>query len=92
MLIPVVEAVLSGAVFEDHCSPVSDTTTISFVASTCDHIAHVKTQSPYAITTVFVAIICDFIPAGFGISPLISLLRGIVLLFIIINVFGATSF
>ena len=44
-----VAAVLSGGIFGDHCSPISDTTIISSMASACDHIDHVKTQLPYAL-------------------------------------------
>jgi len=44
-----IAAALGGGVFGDHCSPVSDTTIISSMASACDHIDHVKTQLPYAI-------------------------------------------
>ncbi len=43
-------AALGGGVFGDHCSPISDTTIISSMASACDHIDHVKTQLPYALT------------------------------------------
>ncbi|MBD3224451.1 MAG: sodium:solute symporter [Caldithrix sp.] len=45
-----VAAVLGGGVFGDHCSPISDTTIISSMASASDHIDHVKTQLPYALT------------------------------------------
>ncbi|MCW8803148.1 MAG: Na+/H+ antiporter NhaC family protein, partial [Ignavibacteriaceae bacterium] len=45
-----IAAVLSGSVFGDHCSPISDTTIVSSMASACDHIDHVRTQLPYAIT------------------------------------------
>ena len=48
-------AVLDGAIFGDHCSPISDTTVMSSIASSCDHIDHVKTQLPYALTTMGVA-------------------------------------
>ena len=44
-----VSAVLSGGVFGDHCSPISDTTIVSSMASACDHIDHVRTQLPYAL-------------------------------------------
>ncbi len=44
-----IAAVLGGGVFGDHCSPISDTTIISSMASACDHIDHVKTQLPYAL-------------------------------------------
>jgi Na+/H+ antiporter NhaC len=45
-----VAAVLSGSVFGDHCSPISDTTMVSSMASASDHIDHVRTQIPYALT------------------------------------------
>ena len=47
----VIAAVLGGGVFGDHCSPISDTTIISSMASASDHIDHVKTQLPYALLT-----------------------------------------
>jgi len=60
-----VAAALGGGVFGDHCSPISDTTIISSMASACDHIDHVKTQLPYAlfggIITTFLYVILGFI-------------------------------
>ena len=50
-----VAAVLGGGVFGDHCSPISDTTVISSMATASDHIDHVKTQLPYALTAATVA-------------------------------------
>ena len=44
-----VGAILSGGIFGDHCSPISDTTIISSMASASDHIDHVRTQLPYAL-------------------------------------------
>ena len=52
-----IASVLSGSVFGDHCSPISDTTIISSMASASDHIDHVRTQLPYALTSAFLAII-----------------------------------
>ncbi len=46
----VLAAILSGAIFGDHCSPISDTTIVSSLAAGCDHLEHVKTQLPYALT------------------------------------------
>ena len=54
-LSPFVAAVLSGGVFGDHCSPISDTTIISSLASASDHIEHVRTQIPYALLAGAVA-------------------------------------
>ena len=53
----VMGAVISGAVFGDHCSPISDTTIISSMAAKCDHITHVKTQLPFALLSGFLALI-----------------------------------
>ena len=51
----IIGAVISGGIFGDHVSPISDTTIISSMASGCDHIAHVKTQIPYALISAFLA-------------------------------------
>ena len=70
-------AVLSGSVFGDHCSPISDTTIMSSMASASDHVDHVRTQTPYAFTCAGIAAALGFIPAGFGLSPYISLALGL---------------
>lgn len=54
----VVAAVLGGGVFGDHCSPISDTTIVSSMASASDHIDHVRTQLPYAVTAGLGAVVC----------------------------------
>jgi Na+/H+ antiporter NhaC len=54
---PFVAAVLSGGIFGDHCSPISDTTIIASLASATDHIEHVRTQIPYALAAGAAAII-----------------------------------
>jgi Na+/H+ antiporter NhaC len=77
-------SVLSGAVFGDHCSPISDTTIMSSMASASDHIDHVRTQAPYALTVAGVAAVAGYIPAGFGVSPWISLPLGVALLVAIV--------
>jgi len=81
-------AILSGSVLGDHCSPISDTTILSSTASGSDHIDHVRTQLPYAVTVGIVALIFGYLFIGFGGNLLISLVIGISLLFIIIMVFG----
>lgn len=53
-----VGAVLGGAVFGDHCSPISDTTVLSAMASDCPLEAHVRTQLPYALVTAVVGMVC----------------------------------
>ena len=66
-------AVLTGAIFGDHCSPISDTTIMSSMGAGCNHIDHVKTQMPYALTVAAVTIICGYIPAGLGLPVWIVL-------------------
>lgn len=62
-----VAAVLGGAVWGDHCSPISDTTILSSMASQCDHIEHVRTQLPYAMLAGLLALLLGALPAGFGV-------------------------
>lgn len=70
----VVSAVLSGAIMGDHVSPISDTTILSSISSGCNHIEHVRTQMPYALTVGVVAILFGIIPAAFGIPTWILML------------------
>lgn len=81
-------AILSGSVFGDHCSPISDTTILSSMASGSDHIDHVRTQLPYAVSVASVALVFGYIPIGLGIPWSISILTGIAMLFGIIKIFG----
>ncbi|WP_417749254.1 Na+/H+ antiporter NhaC family protein [Rosistilla oblonga] len=83
-------AVLSGAIFGDHCSPISDTTVLSSQASGCDHIAHVKTQVPYALLGAGVSVLLGSLPSGLGISPWWSLLGGAVVIFGVVCAIGKT--
>jgi Na+/H+ antiporter NhaC len=62
---PFVAAVLSGGIFGDHCSPISDTTVISSLAAASDHIEHVRTQLPYALTAGSFAILAFAATGGF---------------------------
>jgi Na+/H+ antiporter NhaC len=59
----VIAAVISGGVFGDHCSPISDTTIISSMAADCEHIAHVRTQLPYALLSGVISL-CLFMLFG----------------------------
>jgi len=84
-------AVLTGSVFGDHCSPISDTTILSSLASSCPHIEHVRTQLPYAMTVGFVAMVIGTLPSSFGINPVFLFIIGILLLYLIIQKFGKPS-
>ena len=73
-------AILDGAVFGDHSSPISDTTIMSSVATNCDHIHHVRTQLPYALTIGGLALVSGYLPAAFGLPPVISWLAAIIVM------------
>ena len=79
---------LAGAVWGDHCSPISDTTILSSMASGCDHIEHVRTQLPYAFIVGTVAVSAGSIPGGFGFPPLASILTGFAILLAALYFFG----
>jgi Na+/H+ antiporter NhaC len=84
----VVSCVLAGSVLGDHCSPISDTTILSSLASNCNHIEHVRTQMPYALTVGGVAIFVGTVPAAFGVPGFVLFPLAIGVLFFIIRVFG----
>jgi Na+/H+ antiporter NhaC len=84
----VVSAVLAGSVLGDHCSPISDTTILSSLASSCNHIDHVRTQLPYALVVGGVSIVVGTIPSAFGISSWILFPSGLLILFLIVKLFG----
>ena len=92
LLILSIGSVLEGAIFGDHCSPISDTTILSSAASRCRHIDHVRTQIPYALLAAGGALFLGYIPAIFlDLSPLISLGGGAALLAAFLLVFGRNS-
>jgi len=84
-------SVLGGAVFGDHCSPISDTTIMSSMSCASDHIDHVRTQAPYALVCGSAAILFGYIPAGFGVSPLVTLPLGMLALGALVRFYGKPS-
>jgi Na+/H+ antiporter NhaC len=83
-----IAAILSGAVFGDHCSPISDTTIMSSMASTCDHIDHVRTQLPYSLTVAAVSMAICYIPQSLGLPVSVILPASLVIIFLIIRFLG----
>jgi len=71
-------ACLAGAVCGDHCSPISDTTIMSSAGAQCDHLEHVSTQLPYAITVAAISFV-NYVIAGFVQNAIICILIGVVL-------------
>jgi len=74
-----VSACMAGAVCGDHCSPISDTTIMSSAGAQCDHINHVSTQLPYAVTAAVVSFI-TYVVAGFVKNAAISLVIGVLMM------------
>jgi Na+/H+ antiporter NhaC len=83
-----VAAVLTGAVWGDHCSPISDTTILSSMASDCNHIEHVRTQLPYAMLVGLTTVVVCTIPAGFGVPWWACMAIGAALLSVVLWKFG----
>jgi Na+/H+ antiporter NhaC len=85
VLLSSIAAIMAGSVFGDHCSPISDTTIMSSMACAADHIDHVRTQIPYALTVALVAILLGYLPSAFQIpSVFVLLLCGVAILGIIL--------
>ncbi|MDX1642904.1 MAG: Na+/H+ antiporter NhaC family protein, partial [Thermoanaerobaculia bacterium] len=91
ILVATVASVLAGSVWGDHCSPISDTTILSSMATGSDHIAHVRTQLPYALSAGAVAMLLCQIPAAYGLSPWIALVVGAAVLIAAVYLFGNRS-
>ncbi len=81
-------AILAGAVFGDHCSPISDTTILSSIASAADHVDHTKTQAPYASLAGAVSLILGYIPFGLGAPAWVCLILGIASLIVFMRFVG----
>lgn len=83
MMIMSISACMAGAVCGDHCSPISDTTIMASAGAQCNHVNHVSTQLPYAVTVAAVSFITYAI-AGLVRNPVFSLLIGIVLMVLVL--------
>lgn len=84
----VTSCVLAGSVLGDHCSPISDTTILSSLASSCKHIDHVRTQMPYALTVGGVAIVFGTIPTALGLSSWIAFPVCLAVLYAVVHFVG----
>ena len=86
-----ISAILAGAVWGDHCSPISDTTILSSLASGCDHIEHVRTQLPYAMTVGATAILFGSIMTALGSPWWLGISLGLLVLWLILRFYGKPS-
>lgn len=87
-IIIAVGAVLTGAIFGDHCCPISDTTILSSMGADCDHIEHTRTQLFYALAVGAITIIFGYIPAGLGLPIIPILLVAIIATFLLVYIVG----
>ncbi|SUY48413.1 Na+/H+ antiporter family protein [Clostridium putrefaciens] len=81
-------AVLTGAIFGDHCSPISDTTILSSMGSGCDHLDHTKTQIWYAMFVAMFAVIFGYIPVGLNVPVYIVLPVDVIILGVLVYLIG----
>ena len=89
LAIPLGWAVSTGDMgFGDHCSPISDTTILSSMGTSCNHIDHVQTQIYYAIFVAIVTIFIGYIPAGLGVPWYISLVAGVIVMIVGLRILG----
>ncbi|MEM6724226.1 MAG: Na+/H+ antiporter NhaC family protein [Bacteroidota bacterium] len=84
----VISVVLAASVLGDHCSPISDTTILSSLATDCNHIEHVRTQLPYALTVGAVSLLFGFLSTAIHLPFLLSLVLGVGILFTVVRYFG----
>lgn len=84
----VVASVLAGAVMGDHCSPISDTTIMSSLSTQCDHLSHVGTQMPYALTVGGVAMLLGVLPSALGLPSWMAFLCAIAVLWLLVRFVG----
>ena len=81
-------SVLSGAVLGDHCSPISDTTILSSMATGCEHISHVQTQLPYALTVGSISALMIILSSVFLVPSIVLFILSILLSYLIIRIVG----
>lgn len=84
----VVASVMAGAVMGDHCSPISDTTIMSSLASSCNHLQHVGTQMPYALTVGCVALLFGVLPSAMGLPSWVAFLAAFAVLGVVVRFVG----
>ena len=88
ILLATTSSVLAGAIWGDHCSPISDTTVLSSTAAACDHVDHVRTQLPYAVLVGAVGLVLGSVGTSLGLPNWIALLGGVAVLAVVLRFFG----
>jgi Na+/H+ antiporter NhaC len=88
LLFNTIAVVLSASVLGDHCSPISDTTILSSMASNCNHIDHVKTQMPYALTVGMISLLLTYFSTAYSLPFVLNLTIGVLMMIIVVFLFG----
>ena len=88
ILLATTSSVLAGAIWGDHCSPISDTTVLSSTAAACDHVDHVRTQLPYAILVGVVGLLLGSLGTALFIPVWVALPAGVAVLAVVLWFFG----
>ncbi|MEZ4414294.1 MAG: Na+/H+ antiporter NhaC family protein [Gemmatimonadota bacterium] len=88
VLLSAISSVLAGAIWGDHCSPISDTTVMSSMASACDHVDHVRTQLPYALLVGAVGLVLGDLGTAFGLPVWVALPAALLVLWGVLRTFG----
>jgi Na+/H+ antiporter NhaC len=91
LLAQMIAGILAGAVLGDHCSPISDTTILSSLASSCDHIEHVRTQMPYALTVGGIVVVLGLVPLIWNVPLWIIYPVILGVLYLIVRKFGKST-
>ena len=91
LLLATIASVLAGSVWGDHCSPIADTTILASMAAGSDHLAHVRTQLPYALVAGAAAVIFGILPASFGVPAWVCLGTGIATMLATVRLRGKRS-
>ena len=87
-LLSCVAAVLSGSIFGDHCSPMTDCTILAALGAGCETMDHVRTQMPYALTVAAASVLCGTLLTSFGVSPWLALLTGVLAMGLVVRIAG----
>ncbi|MCR2060868.1 Na+/H+ antiporter NhaC family protein [Campylobacter helveticus] len=83
-----ISCVLTGAIFGNHCSPISDNVILSSMSAKCDHIEHVRTQIPYALFICVISLFTGYIPVALGLSVWLVLPLNFVLITLLLRLIG----
>lgn len=83
-----VAAVLSGSIFGDHCSPMTDCTILAALGAGCETMDHVRTQMPYALTVAAASVLCGTLLTSLGVSVWLALLIGVAVMGVVVRLVG----